>query len=410
MNVSDRLQQRLTGVRLSILKELSRLTARHAVDLYLVGGTVRDILANVAPVDVDVMAAGDTARLVESILQEDAAAMKKATAFGTWSITIRGIDLDLSTARRETYDRPGALPAVFPGTVRDDLARRDFSINSMAISLAADSWGDLLDPHGGVRDLERGVVRVIHDGSFQDDATRILRAIRYVCRFGFRLESRTRTLLKRGLPYMSTISPDRVRREIERIVREPRAAAMIEMAGTLGVLPAIHPALRVDPKTLQAIDAEPADHARKTALLLGSMVQSISASDVESVVRRLNMNVEWTRLVRDVAAVHERLAELEDESATRSRIYRLLRGIHPVAVESCARAVVDSTVAGWLHIYLNELRHVRPLLDGNDLKALGVPEGPEIGRVLTVLLDARLDGLVRSADDEAELARRVLRT
>ena len=158
--------------------------------------------------------------------------VRKASAFGTWSLTVQGVDVDLATARRETYERPGALPTVIPGTVEDDLARRDFSINAMAISLGEDSWGYLLDPHGGSTDLERGVIRVLHDRSFEDDATRIFRAIRYACRLDFRLESCTATLLERSLPYVSTISPDRVRHEIERIFREPRASDMIEMVGT----------------------------------------------------------------------------------------------------------------------------------------------------------------------------------
>ena len=409
MNVSDRLELGLTSVRLSVLRELSRLAAGHGIELYLVGGTVRDVLANDPPVDVDVMASGNADRLVESIIGQGEATVRKASAFGTWSLVVWGTGLDLSTARRETYERPGVLPAVFPGTVRDDLARRDFSINAMAISLVGDSWGDLLDPHDGAHDLERGIIRVIHDRSFEDDATRILRAIRYACRRGFRLESRTRVLLENGLGYLSTISPDRVRHEIERIFREPRGAAMIEMAGRLGVLAAIHPALRADPTTLRAIETECGDHARKAGLLLGSMVQSVSTCEVESVVERLNLNADWARIVRDVATVRERLPELEDENVMRSRVYRLLHGLHPIAVESRAMAATDPAMAGWLRLYLDELRNVRPLLDGDDLMALGVPEGPAVGQLLTELLDARLDGIVKSVEDEEERARRALR-
>ena len=141
MNVSDRLEQRLPGVRLSVLRELSQLATGLGIDLYLVGGSVRDVLADAPLTDIDIMASGSAERLVESIRRRGDAKVRKASAFGTWSLTVQGVDVDLATARRETYERPGALPTVIPGTVEDDLARRDFSINAMAISLGEDSWG-----------------------------------------------------------------------------------------------------------------------------------------------------------------------------------------------------------------------------------------------------------------------------
>lgn len=409
MNVSARLERRLTGVRLSVLRELSQLAAGLGIDLYLVGGSVRDVLANVPLTDLDIMATGNAERLVESFRNRRNATVRKASAFGTWSLIVQGVEVDLATARRETYERPGALPTVFPGTVEDDLARRDFSINAMAISLGDDSWGDLLDPHDGGTDLENRLIRVLHDRSFEDDATRILRAIRYACRLDLRLEPRTETLLERSLPYMSTISPDRVRHEIERIFREPRAGDMIEMAGRLGVLAAIHPALRADPVTLLAIESDPKNHAHKGELLLGSMVQSAAGHDVEPIVERLNLNTDWARLVRDVVRVREQLPELEDDSVTRSRVYRVLHGFHLHAIESCALAASDATVAKWLRLYLDGLRHARPLLDGDDLMALGVREGPAVGLLLAKLLDAKLDGLVESVEDEEAMVRRTLR-
>ena len=410
MNASIRLERHLSGIRLAVLRELSRFATELGIDLYLVGGSVRDVLADAPLTDVDVMASDNPKRLIEGIHRCEDAKVRKASAFGTWSLTVRGVEVDLSTARRETYEHPGALPEVFPGTVEDDLSRRDFSINAMAISLGEDSWGNVLDPHGGAADLERGLIRVLHSRSFEDDATRILRAVRYSCRLDFRLEPRTETLLERGLSFLSTISPDRVRHEIERIFREPRAGDMIEMAGRLSVLAAIHPGLRAEPKTLQAIQTEQGDLIRRANLLLGSMVQSVADCDMESVIERLNLHADWARLVRDVATVRTRLPELSDENVTRSRVYQLQHGLHLNAVESCAMATSDAMVARWLRLYLDDLRHVRPLLGGEDLMALGVREGPEVGVLLTKLLDARLDGHVKSVEDEKAIVRRALGT
>lgn len=140
------------------------------------------------------------------------------------------------------------------------------------------------------------------------------------------------------------------------------------------------------------------------------MVQSVADRDVEPIIERLNLNADWARLVRDVAVVREQLPDLKDENVTRSHVYRLLHGLHPHAVESCAMAADDPTVESWLRLYLDELRHVRPLLNGDDLMALGIREGPEIGQLLAKLLDARLDGHVMSIEDEMAMVRRTLGT
>ncbi len=407
MNVSDRLANRLSDARLRVLAHISSLAARQGTDVYLVGGSVRDILASGPVLDIDVMASGGSARLVESILAEDGAEVRKSSTFGTWTLVAGGVQFDLSTARRETYDRPGALPTVAPGTVLDDLARRDFSVNAMAISLAGNSWGDLLDPHGGVHDLERGVLRVLHDRSFEDDATRILRAVRYSRRVCLSLDPRTATLLKRGLPYLETVSGDRIRREIERIFLDPQAAAMLETADDWGVLRAIHPALQIDLDALRSAGRSTGmDAARRSALLLAAMAHSVRPHDVESVIRRLNMSSEWGRIIRDTAAVRGRLRDLADAGAARSRIRSLLDSLHPIAVESSASTSDDPVVASRLREYIDELQHIRPLLDGGDLIAMGAAEGPLVGTLLAELLDARLDGLIETIADEREMARR----
>lgn len=407
MNVSDRLANRLSDARLRVLAHISSLAARQGTDVYLVGGSVRDILANGPVLDIDVMASGGSARIVESILAEDGAEVRKSSAFGTWTLAADGVQFDLSTARRETYDRPGALPTVAPGTVMDDLARRDFSVNAMAISLAGNSWGDLLDPHGGVRDLERGVLRILHDRSFEDDATRIVRAVRYSRRVCLSLEPRTATLLEQGLPYLETVSGDRIRREIERIFLDPQAAAMLETADDWGVLRAIHPALQIDLDALRSAGRSTRmDAARRSALLLAVMTHSIRPHDVESVIRRLNMSSEWGRIIRDTAAVRGRLRDLADAGAARSSVRSLLDGLHPIAVESLASASDDPVVASRLREYIDKLQHIRPLLDGGDLIAMGAAEGPLVGTLLAELLDARLDGLIETIADEREMARR----
>ena len=221
-------------------------------------------------------------------------------------------------ARRESYAEPGALPAVEPGSLANDLARRDFSINAMAVSLSAESWGDLVDPFDGAGDLERRLVRVLHPASFRDDATRLFRAARYAGRLGFDLEQETERLAREGAAYVDTISGDRVRHELERIFEEPRAADILRIADGLGLLRAIHPALRPAERP-EAIEGE-----RGPAMLAGLSL-GLSPREAEDVSTRLNLGSEWSRVVRDTAAVRELLPELGSDIAP-SRVYRLLHG------------------------------------------------------------------------------------
>lgn len=401
MNVSINLANRLDPTLLSILRETSKLASIHGVGLYLVGGLVRDVLAGVPHRDPDIMATGGFPEFPLAVANHFGGEVLKTTEFGTASLRIQDIDLDLSTARRETYDRPGALPTVFPGTVEEDLARRDFSVNAMAISLSEDSWGELLDLNDGVQDLDAGLIRVLHDESFRDDATRMLRAIRYACRNGHRLEQHTRSLLERDLHYLDTISGDRIRHEFEYFFLEPKVANMIDMGHELGILSAIHPSLLVEPNMivlLRDIQIEQPDDI--DLRLLALLVQSVPYRAVESVIERLNMDSNWARVVRDVITVRGLAADLADENAKRSGVYQLLHGLDPIAIESCARVATNATAARWMRLYLDELQDIRPLLNGDDLIALGVPQGPTIGRLLKELLDTRLDGFVKTTDDE----------
>ena len=365
--------------------------------------------------------------LAEALAEALGGVAESPSQFGTAKLRVGGVSLDLVMARRESYAAPGALPTVEPGSLTDDLARRDFSINSMAVSLSAESWGDLTDPFDGAGDLERRVVRVLHPGSFRDDATRLFRAARYAGRLGFGLEPETERLAREGASFIDTISGDRVRHELERIFEEPRAADILRIADGLGLLRAIHPALR-PAESPEAIEGE-----RGPAMLAG-LALGLSPQEAEEVSARLNLGAEWSRVVRDTAAVRGLLGELESDLAP-SRIYRLLHGRHESAVSAAPTAPVGrgavptapvgmgaaptapvgraavptapvSRAAANLRLYLSRLRYVSTSLSGRDIVAMGVPEGPRVGEVLRELLEARLDGTVESEEEERELASR----
>ena len=188
-NVAGPLRAHLRPSHSRLLERASAVAAGLRVELYLAGGAVRDALLAVTPDNLDIVVVRPRADFAERLAREVGGEVTLRSQFGTYKLLVACDEIDVATARREEYPRPGALPIVEASSIEEDLGRRDFSINSMAVSLNRDSWGELLDLHGGEDDLGRGFVRVLHGDSFVDDATRILRAVRYAVRLGFRLDA-----------------------------------------------------------------------------------------------------------------------------------------------------------------------------------------------------------------------------
>ena len=408
-NLSNQLQRRLSADQQGLLRKVSHATTELGAALYLVGGTVRDLLNGGGPVDLDLVVEGGGADFASALAASVGGEVLMSSQFGTFKLGVDGVVIDLVAARKETYERPGALPSVGQGTVLDDLARRDFSINAMCVSLETGRWGDLLDPHQGRRDLGQRLVRVLHSDSFVDDATRILRAVRYVCRLGLALEDGTRALVARDLAQLDTISGDRLRHEIERLLREPLAPTMLQEAEELGVLRAVHPALHLPPDLLDKLrEMGGVNRVEDEAVLLGLLVFSAPPPQVLGLVSRLNLAGRSSRVVRDVASLRRSLDMLGRPDVRPSAVAEVLRGLDEAAIKACAIAVHGSAAKERLEGYLDRLRYVETELNGDDLLRLGVPQGPEVGRILDLIIKARLDGLLSTREDEETLVRRSL--
>ena len=373
--------------------------------LYLVGGPVRDLLLERPVKDLDLVVEGDAQALASTIAARLKGRVLARSQFGTATLRLGEQSLDLVTARRETYPRPGALPEVTPGSIEDDLARRDLTINAMAIPLTGPGSGDLLDPHGGRADLSAGLVRTLHDMSFVDDPTRILRAIRYEQRLDYRLDEGTEQRLIEALDggAMDTLSGDRLRRELALMLRETAPHRALQRCADLGVLTAIHPALG-NASAVVAL-AESGETVSPLEYLAALSFPS-SAEDGMSLVHRLRMPATWKRVVADTIAV--RLDVVPDISGrpdfTRSALYRLLEPYAPEALRVNAVTAGDPDVRRALKSYLDDMRYVKPILRGGDLISIGFPHGPLVGDALRELKSARLDGLVTTRDDENKAA------
>jgi len=333
--------------------------------VYLVGGAVRDLLLGRERTDIDLVVEGDAAALAARLGVEAVEHERFATA----KAHLDGHELDIATARAESYPHPGALPEVEPTAgIAADLARRDFTINAMAIPLRRDP--ELIDPHRGRQDLEAGLLRVLHARSFDDDPTRALRAARYAARFDLDLEPETAELLRQA--DLDTVSADRRDAELLRLAGETDAVRGFALLGEWGL---------IEPR------AGGVELAGRVAGLLSESPWMEAAPRDRAIL----------------AAVIGPGGEAEALSAARpvqpSEAVRLARPAGPVELV-LARAMG----AEWLDRYILEWRGVTLEIDGRDLIAAGVPEGPAVGRGLDAALRRKLDGELAGREQELAAA------
>ena len=403
------LQRRLQQAGALELETAVAMAERGGIDLYLVGGAVRDLLLGEEQLDVDLVTEGDVFRLAKAIGAKLDARVVCHERFGTAVVQRDGLRLDLARARSERYTRPGALPTVYPASMTADLRRRDFTINAMAVLLAGRNRGALLDPFGGREDLRRRRIRVLHDGSFRDDATRILRALRYAARLGFRLESETGTLLERDRSYLHTISGARLRNELARVAAEQQPAAVVRSLTRYGVLAAVHPALRADAREIAALrrlKSVPVSH--RVAVFISILLANATRVRAQQAIDLLALSQRQAAAVRGILALRRIAHRLASQSLRPSSAVALFAP-HPIeAIEAFSLWARPTLAAKRARVYLDEWRFVRPRLNGRDLQALGVQRGPRIGAALSALLKARLDGGTRTRDDEIALVRRMM--
>jgi tRNA nucleotidyltransferase (CCA-adding enzyme) len=400
------------GLRPDVAEALAvvlRLAEEEGRTLYLVGGGVRDLVLRRGQVDIDLVGEGRMRSLGEKAALVLGGRWVEHRAFGTVTVEGRGVRLDLAMARAESYARPGALPKVKPASIGEDLARRDFTINAMALALCGRERGQLLDPFDGMGDIGRGVVRVLHDRSFIDDATRILRALRYETRFSFGIDKKTLALLKRDLAYLDTISGARLRHELLRLLAEDRPEKGLLRCQELGVLAAIHKALRFDDELAVAFRrARRAGQAPPPELYLGLLGTRLSPADAEAVAVRPALSKRQRQALEGAAGLGQLLPSLSRPGLRPSQVVERLEPYPLSAVEAWALVASRRTVRQKLRLYLNEWRYVKPSLDGRALERLGVARGPGTGDVLRLLKTARLDGEVTSREEEVERVRTVL--
>jgi len=437
-SLEPRLEAALAPERLALLRLVARQAEAHAAAIYIVGGFVRDLVLGLPSLDFDLVVEGDAIALAQGLAAAYGGRVSSHTRFGTakWHVDaghaalLRALDghragrldlpasIDLVSARTEFYAHPTALPSVQRGSIKLDLHRRDFTVNTLALRLDGRRYGELLDPWGGGRDLGDRLIRVLHSISFIDDPTRMLRAVRLEQRLGFTIEGRTLELMREAMPLLDRVSGERLRDELGLIFAEPCAGQALARLHALGLLAAVHPALTWDPwiqarlesaRAFQPPDAwklhQPPDAER---LLYALWLARLDANQVAAVCDRLHFSLA-TRAV------------VVDANRLTAALPRWPAGVSPSEVATrLDDAGEESLVAAWLALaespdacavlasYLAVWRRVTPVTDGGALRRLGLPPGPVYRQILSALRAAWLDGQLETAEQEAELLRTLI--
>jgi len=423
-NVRSLLKERLPNPAFSLLKAAGELAETRQVGLYAVGGFVRDLLLATPNLDIDLVVEGNGMTFAKDLAREQHARVKVHERFGTASVIFpEGFKLDVATARTEYYEFPTALPTVEQSSIKKDLYRRDFTINTLAVRLNSHRFGEVVDFYGGQRDLNDQCIRVLHSLSFIEDPTRVFRAIRFEQRLGFRLGKETVTLIKGAvkMDLFQRLSKSRLLDELILLFSEKEPRNSLARMAELDLLKFIHPQLKWSPSLARLLK-----HVEESLKWYGllyldrafdawvvyfmALLETLPAKEARDTLARLRIPSRQIKKMRWVGRSSTTLLRRLNQGQTTkpSEIYRLLCDL-PDEVLVFLMAKTKSEIAKRkISSFFTHFLSVKPYLNGKDLKSMGLKPGPLFKHILDQLLDARLNGEVHTKEDERHLAQRIL--
>jgi tRNA nucleotidyltransferase (CCA-adding enzyme) len=402
----------------AVLKLSGEIAEALGYGAYLVGGSVRDLLMGEQNLDIDIVIEGDGIAFAHALSRQIAAKVKAHHAFGTAQIFLKTLRLDVATARTEYYESPAALPKVETSSIKKDLYRRDFTINSLAIRLNPHDFGLLMDFFGGQRDIKEKTIRVLHNLSFVEDPTRAFRAIRFSERFAFRLSKHTASLMKSAIEMglFDRLSGSRLYDELLLAFHETNPVLTLQKLSDYGLLKVIHPAITFDEDLEHALTSMGetlawydllflAEKVDKGILYLMALLSLLTDPDRGEALARLAVPPKARELIQSgISEAVTLLAKLPAKDP--AALYHLLADRETEELIFAMSAARDIRRKKDISHYLVELRKIRPVLKGNDIKMLGVPQGPLYSKILNELRDARLLGKVVTREDEISFIRK----
>lgn len=432
-NLTEKLKSCSSEI-LARLKFIAALAGEFNYPVYIVGGFVRDLILGVEDFDLDIVIEGDGIHFAKELSHRLKADFIKHRRFQTATIVIKdkthpqgklfgsGTKIDIATARKEIYEQPAALPRVSPGTIKDDLGRRDFSINAMAVSISRYTFGQLVDFYDSREDLRNKRIRVLHSLSFIDDPTRLLRIIRFEQRFNFKLEKTTLRLFKEavGLKMLQKVHKHRLRDELISIFKEPQAVRCIKRVYDLCGFEFIHQDLRISnkmPAMLKKVDEihiwfrNNFPHKREIklrALYLAVLLEGLSSLTLRKVLMEFAFHKSESRIALSYKSDTQKLSLKLKESASPSSIYKILEPLRYeviiLTLAKCNQAKIKNKIIDFLRLYNGS----RVSISGHELKELGVKPGPDFKEILKTLLYAKLDKKFHTKEEELSYLRNII--
>jgi tRNA nucleotidyltransferase (CCA-adding enzyme) len=426
--VEGLMRKQLSPRSIEVLHDLGRTADQLELPVYAVGGFVRDLLLGHPNMDVDVTVDGDGILFAETFCTGHGCRVKSHHKFGTAVIVYPdGYKIDVASTRLEYYVSPGALPTVERSSLKMDLYRRDFTVNTLAIRLNNGYFGQLIDYFGAYRDLQDKVIRVLHNLSFVEDPTRVFRAIRFEQRLGFRIAKHTEDLIKNAvkMDFLEKLGGRRLLAELVQILKEKEPLRGIGRMASLGLFRFIHPALEYG-KAMQETLEEVRyivtwydllyleRHYQRWAVYFLAICETLSDDEFWGTCTRLAVSecykeqlVEMRRQGEElVTAMERRLGQ--QGRLENSEVYFFLRGLSVEVLLYLMAKSRNQELKRLISLYFTKLQALRTAIGGEDLKALGVKPGPRYRELLDAVLNARLNGLVASKEDEIELLRGLL--
>ena len=385
-----KIKEYLSPESYKLITSAAKTAEEMGYSLFLVGGPVRDILLNKAGnlKDIDLALEGDTKSFVK-VFQEKISYKKLITheKFNTASFEINSkLHMDIAMCRTEIYPQPAMLPVIEKSDISDDLGRRDFSINAMAIRLTGKNKGELLDPFEGQKDLSNRIISVLHQNSFIDDPTRLYRAIRYQTRLGFNFDIATFRLFLRGKINNSLLTPERIRYELECMLKEPDFKNVLSMANKFELFDM----LGFDDTGIEYLNK------RKSCDFetgLSALCANMDKDNISRLHEKLNLSKSTSKLAEEVNAImHLKTSRIP------SRIYEALSGYSVKAI-GISSQLASGELKRMLNFYSGKISKIKPLISSNDLKKAGIRQSAKFGKMLADLYMLQLDGKI---SDKAE--------
>ncbi len=420
-NIRRLIEERFPEQIVSILKKAGEVADSLSYRAYLVGGSVRDLLRGERNLDIDIVVEGDGIEFAR-ILSEEFPEAKLLThrRFNTAKLRVNGLTIDVATARTEYYERPASLPKVEVSSIKKDLYRRDFTINTLAVSLNPDRFGQLIDYFGAQRDLKEKTIRVLHNLSFVEDPTRAFRAVRFAERFGFKISKHTEKLMKSALRLrlFEKLSGTRIYDELSLTFQETDPVAAIKRLSEYELLSVIHPDLKFTEELKERLNAihealiwfdllfleERADRAK---VFIMGLLSVLDKEQRAQALKRLNTpSVEEKKILKAMDETIRAIKILKPDDPV--SIYHTLSGLSIETLLFLMAVSRKRLIQKAISDYLLKLRHVKPLLKGSDLKKMGIPQGPIYSEILGALLDERLRGKLKNREDEVEFVKNYL--